>query len=138
LGVRTYAKQVAKALQQRIGKPTVSTSKDASPDPQIAKLLENRADGDEALVRTLVAIIEAEENYVPTGKVYPGRITLFWAMNSTQDFEDNRLGWRRLAALGLDVYKIPGNHTTIREEPNVRILAERLKICIERAQTDHK
>lgn len=138
LGVRTYAKQVAKALQQRIGKPPVSTGKDASPDPQIAKLLENRADGDEALVRTLVSIIDAEENYVPTGKVYPGRITLFWAMNSKEDFEDNRLGWRRLAALGLDVHKIPGNHTTIREEPNVRILAERLKICIKRAQKEHK
>ena len=132
-GVWTYGKGVAKALQRRIWRPAVSSDKTASPDPQIANLLEARTDLDEALVRTLRAIIHAEENYVPTGKIFPGRITLFWAMNSIKDFEDNRLGWRRLAAGGLEVHEIPGNHTTIREEPNVRVLAEKLKVCLKKS-----
>ena len=133
LGPRTYATEVVKALQRRLGKAPVLHGNVASLDPQIASLLANRTDRDEALVHTVEAIRDAEDNYVPSGKVYPGRITLFWAMNSIKDFEDNRLGWRRLAA-GLDVYEIPGNHTTIREEPNVRILVENLKICIEKAE----
>ncbi|HZI87679.1 MAG TPA: alpha/beta fold hydrolase, partial [Pyrinomonadaceae bacterium] len=132
-GVWTYGKGVAKALQRRLSRSAVSSEKTASPDAQIANLLEARTDRDEALVRTLRAIIHAEENYVPTGKIYPGRITLFWAMNSIKDFEDNRLGWRRLAAGGLEVHEIPGNHTTIREEPNVRVLAEKLKVCLKNA-----
>ena len=136
LGPRTYATEVVKGLQRRIGKsPLASTNNAVSPDPEIAKLLENRADRDEALIRTLRAIIEAENQYVPKGKIYPGRITLFWAMNSVQDVDDNRLGWRSLAADGLDVHTIPGNHTTIREEPNVRVLVDRLKLCLEKARS---
>ncbi len=133
LGARTYATEVVKGLGRRIWRVSAPTGNDASPDPEITKLLETRADGDEALVRTLQAIITAENEYVPRGKVYPGRITLFLAMNSSHDIDDNRLGWRSLAAGGLEVHEIPGNHTTIREEPNVRVLVDRLKLCIEKA-----
>ena len=136
LGAGKYGKEVVNALRRRIARQTLPNNNKTSPDPHIASLLEERTDRDEALVRTLAAIIEAEGNYVPTGKVFPGRITLFWAMNSIEDFDDNRLGWRRLAAGGLDVYEIPGNHTTIREEPNVRVLAEKLKLCLKKAMLE--
>ena len=130
LGARKYGEEVAGVLRRRITRRPVSTT---SPDPEIATLLKEHRDIDEALVRTLRAIIDAEQSYVPTGRIYPGRITLFWAMNSIEGFEDNRLGWRRLAAGGLEIHEIPGNHTTMREEPNVRVLAERLKLCLENA-----
>jgi len=35
-------------------------------------------------------------------------------------------GWQKLAA-GVDIQMIPGGHTTIFNEPNVGILADRLK-----------
>jgi hypothetical protein len=34
------------------------------------------------------------------------------------------LGWKALAGGGLDIVTIPGNHETILQEPNVRILAD--------------
>ena len=133
LGVRRYATEVVKSLRRRVVKSRASTGAYSSPDPEITKILEYRADADQALVQTLQGIIEAEHAYCPIGKMFPGRITFFWAMNYVPDGDDNRLGWRRLATAGLDVHEIPGNHTTIREEPNVRILVDRLKLCIERA-----
>ena len=43
------------------------------------------------------------------------------------------LGWGDLVANGLDVQQIPGNHTTLMQEPHVRVLAEKLKSSIEEA-----
>ena len=39
---------------------------------------------------------------------------------------DPRLDWIKVAANGSEVHVIPGNHVTINEEPNVRILADLL------------
>src|SRR6185369_718621 len=94
---------------------------------ELREALASRPDADDPLTRTIWAILEAERNYVPTRTVYPGRITLFWADNAPRGFEDNRRGWRRLAARGLNIHVVPGTHTTIREEPNVGVLVEQLR-----------
>jgi thioesterase domain-containing protein/acyl carrier protein len=55
-------------------------------------------------------------------------------------------GWKRLAAGGLTVYDVPGNHFTMIQEPQVRLLAERLNASIDEAiaegpdgsATDHR
>jgi amino acid adenylation domain-containing protein len=46
------------------------------------------------------------------------------------------MGWAGLAPAGIHTFDIPGNHHTITDEPNVAILAARLKLCLEAAEAD--
>ncbi len=78
------------------------------------------------------ACIQAEREYVP--QIYPGRITLFWASEApVLAHTDTRLGWGEVAADGLEVHIVPGDHGSMREEPHVGILAEKLSACLQRA-----
>lgn len=54
-------------------------------------------------------------------------------VNAERDyvFEDN--DWTRLVP-GVEVIEVPGNHDSMVLEPNVRVLAARMKACIERAE----
>ncbi|WNN88257.1 alpha/beta fold hydrolase [Gloeocapsopsis dulcis] len=85
-----------------------------------------------------------QRNYVP--QVYPGRVTLFRAINPLgKDFyyepdlptpddwynRDPEHGWAKLAAGGLEIHDVPGNHMAIFTEPYVGSLAEKLKACLE-------
>jgi len=58
---------------------------------------------------------------------YHGAVTVFWAresfVNSTYRF---RRGWDLLAPDDLELIVVPGSHTTMFEEPNVRALAAEL------------
>ncbi len=78
------------------------------------------------------AIRNAVRDYVP--RVYSGRAILFrcaeqpWWIGS-----DRQLGWGGLAAEGLELHEVPGNHLTIIRD-NVSILTEKLRICLEQAQ----
>ena len=69
------------------------------------------------------------------GEVYPGRITVFSPMESHSgylEFEPH-MGWNRLAAGGLEVYRVPGKVSGIIAEPYVKELARNLKECITKA-----
>jgi len=129
-GPRRYASKVSKAMKQRLtgrvaGDNNGSRETNAT-DADIQKLLVKDSGVDASLVRTVLAILSAEERYLPAQN-YPGKITLFWARDAPQDFEDNRLGWGRLAAGGLDLHVVPGTHTSMREEPLVAELVKKLK-----------
>jgi oxalate---CoA ligase len=66
---------------------------------------------------------------------YPGSATLFCASEkSLRGGRDPRSGWQNLAAGGLEVYEIPGGHVSILAEPQVRVLAQHLQACLDRAQ----
>jgi thioesterase domain-containing protein len=55
-------------------------------------------------------------------------LTLFRAMGDvfySQQYLAAGLGWRSLVG-DLDIYDIPGNHMAIVEEPQARILADRM------------
>lgn len=68
---------------------------------------------------------------------YPGRVTLFRA---TEPREKGgrcpHLGWDGVAAGGVEVYEVPGDHFTLLEEPHVQILAAQLKGCLDQTQAD--
>ncbi len=86
----------------------------------------------------------AAERY--RASTYPGRITLLrassvdqaalWELPSQrrQIFEDPTLGWDTVAAGGVEVHTVPGNHQTIIGAPHVETLAEILGTCIARAE----
>src|SRR5262249_14704307 len=69
----------------------------------------------------------AAKDYVT--KPYPGRVTLFLASEQTVE-GDQRDVWSKLALGGVELHQIPGDHVTLIEEPNVRVLAERLTGCL--------
>jgi amino acid adenylation domain-containing protein len=75
--------------------------------------------------------------YVP--KPYSSSITFF---RSSQPFLDDQKtsemisdpvsSWTQLSAHPIDVRIIPGDHTTMLAEPNIRVLAEQIKDCLKR------
>jgi len=124
-GSREYAQGIVnRRFKGRVSETKNETTSDL--DPEIQKVLAKDSGVDKSLVRTVLAIIAAGEQYAP-GRVYPGKITFFWARDAKRDFEDNRLAWRKLAGAGFDVHVVPGTHTSMREEPQVAELAAQLR-----------
>jgi amino acid adenylation domain-containing protein len=136
-GPKRYASEAAKGVKRRltgqVAEENNASGNSNGLDLEIQKVLANDSGVDESLVRTVTAILSAEERYMPVQN-YRGKITFFWAREAKRDFEDNRLGWRRVAAGGFDVHVGPGNHTSMREEPNVKVLAQELKSCLDGAR----
>ena len=85
----------------------------------------------------LEAHYRALREYVPTA--YPGRVTLFRARTRPLlRLHGRDLGWSRLAAGGLEIIEITGNHHSILSEPHVRVLAQRLRFYLEKAQATNE
>ena len=91
---------------------------------------------------------QAAKDYVP--QVYLGRVTLFKAtdipthhLTSGATATSRRyplLGWDKIAVRGVEVHSVPGAHSfegSMLNEPHVRVLAEKLKACLEQAQVDN-
>jgi len=81
------------------------------------------------------------QNYIP--KIYPEQITFFRASieddgsqlghPSSESEPDPTRGFTALSTKPIEVYEVPGTHHQIAREPNVRVLAEQLRDCIDRA-----
>jgi thioesterase domain-containing protein/acyl carrier protein len=130
-GVRNYSADLSRVLKQRHGRAN-SAADSAGSKPEVQSVVQDPQDA--SLVRTVAAIVEAERNYRPVNRSYPGKITLFWAEDASRDFEDNRSGWTRIAAGDCEIHIVPGTHTKMREEPHVKKLVEKLKPCLEKPQ----
>jgi amino acid adenylation domain-containing protein len=66
---------------------------------------------------------------------YPGRVTLFKCsvdLDPLRGPKAEDYGWGQWAA-GVEVIKCPGSHRTMLREPHVRVAAERLMACLDRA-----
>ena len=74
----------------------------------------------------------AAREYLP--RIYPGRVALFWASGDLTTSFDLLDGWRTLAAGGVDVHEISGNHINIVKEPHVGVLAKELRACLDEVQ----
>jgi aspartate racemase len=76
---------------------------------------------------------KAAEIYQP--KSYQGKITLLRAVDWLGGIGyqvDKYLGWSSLAGEGVEIYEVPGDHLSMFKATNLPILAEQLKICIDR------
>jgi amino acid adenylation domain-containing protein/FkbM family methyltransferase len=97
-------------------------------------------------LRAFKASKELLQQYEP--ETYTGRVTLFKASEvNTEDLLDLRqtmdvnfrdydsaLGWGAHTTEPVEIHVVPGDHVTIGVEPNVRVLADKLRLSIERAQ----
>jgi amino acid adenylation domain-containing protein len=93
-------------------------------------------------LRGLVQVYKTHAQIIYQPKdVYPSQITCFFSSEMpdqsseiSEGLEDLRLGWDKFSAKSLDIHIVPGSHLTMMSEPHVRILAERLRTCIQQAQ----
>ncbi len=84
------------------------------------------------LVKVLDCNVQAAKDYQP--QTFAGRATLFWSEYQNWYIKKHpTLGWGDLVADGLDIQQIPGNHTSLMQEPHVRVLAEKLQVSIAEA-----
>jgi len=75
----------------------------------------------------------AMSQYRPT--IYPGHLTIFRSVSrDLASGADDLLGWGVLVTGGIEVLDVTGSHLEMLNEPNVRVLAEKLRICLDRIQ----
>ncbi len=79
--------------------------------------------------------IIACRNYMPS--TYPGKLTLFFCNEGNKDLEPgDDFGWNSIVTGGVELHECPGKHTTVMQKPNVKVMAEKLIICLRQAQID--
>jgi amino acid adenylation domain-containing protein len=72
---------------------------------------------------------QADRDYHP--QVYRGDVYLFRCRVQSMEYAlCQDLGWSKLVAGNLSVQHIPGNHHRLLKEPNIRFVAEQLKLCM--------
>jgi thioesterase domain-containing protein len=85
-------------------------------------------------VELLKSDFQATRNYEL--HLYPGRVTLFKASEELAETSpDPTLGWSQWAVEDVKVYVVPGNHANMVYKPHVEVLAEKLKDCLNHAQS---
>jgi aspartate racemase len=129
-GFWEYILNLSHSVRRRLNRP-FSNANSSAAALEARNLVQNQQD--DALVQVVAAIFESENNYAINNRRYPGKITLFWADDEPRNFEDNRAGWSKLAAGGCEIHVVPGTHTTMREEPHVQEMVEKLRRCLEKA-----
>ncbi len=77
--------------------------------------------------------LQAYREYMP--QPFAGRVILFRSSQKPlRGVRDPYLGWGAYVPRGLEVYDVEGNHENILLEPQVRCVAEQLKVCLDEAQ----
>jgi amino acid adenylation domain-containing protein len=131
----------------RVHNLPLSVAELKSADDQLRYLLDRANLGDLAdngglshlrhLLDSSKSILRAGSHYRP--RPYPKRITLFRSTDMLPEengeeqfriYEDPALGWSKFSAEPIEVHQIPGTHFTLLAEPNVQVLAARLKTCL--------
>ena len=118
--------EVARRLRVRFASKSSSTTTDAvepsldSLPPEYQLLIETHR--------------RARDQYKP--RPYPGRVTLFRARTQRllASPDEHYFDWGRIAAGGVDVKMVPGNHLTMIDRPFVRILAHQMRRALDRVE----
>lgn len=77
---------------------------------------------------------QALRHYMP--HLYPGRITYFWACDTSERWPGNRRsGWEQLARGGLEFHQVTGGRDTMMREPHAKLLGDKLKACLTDARS---
>jgi len=136
LGPKHYVLSVGGSVARKLGIrfPEYSASVQLSSKEQ--EFADAASSSGDAVQRTEWGIYLATQvNYQNPERQFPGKITYFLARDNRygKGEDDNRLNWKRAAA-EFEVYKIPGRHDTMREEPFVAGLADKFASCLRKAQ----
>jgi amino acid adenylation domain-containing protein len=75
----------------------------------------------------------SNEMYAYVPQAYGGHVILFNAIDKFSSYKFSPdLGWKKFITGELEIHDISGDHSSLLEEPHVRILASALKKCIEK------
>jgi aspartate racemase len=91
--------------------------------PEVQQIQQERMD---AHINTL-------RRYKP--KVYPDSLVLLVTEGLSKQMQDPTLGWENMAAQGLEIYKLPGEHASYLGE-QVQNTAQRLRACLDEVQAE--
>jgi thioesterase domain-containing protein/acyl carrier protein len=80
------------------------------------------------------AFMYAARAYRPA--TYPGRLTLLRAWTSSSREQGALWGWDRVAAGGVELHRVPGDHDEVMREPKVAGLAAALRASMDRTSSD--
>lgn len=64
---------------------------------------------------------------------YPGVITLLRTAREESPGSTPDLGWAPLAAGGVEIHRVPGTHKSMLQSPNIEVVGQVLRECINRA-----
>ncbi|AFZ23898.1 acyl-CoA synthetase (AMP-forming)/AMP-acid ligase II [Cylindrospermum stagnale PCC 7417] len=75
-----------------------------------------------------------------TFEAYPGAVTLLRTEDENRADAvgvkyEPQFGWGEIVMGGLEIHYIPGSHLSLLDKPYVQVLAEKFKVCLEKAQT---
>lgn len=93
---------------------------------------------------------ESQPPYTP--QAYPGKVILFCSIPNKHDSVPpdrqipvisakftllffRRAGWDQRIKPDLEIITVPGDHISMQEEPHVKVLAEKLQFCLDKAVT---
>lgn len=84
------------------------------------------------IIRVFQANMEAMWNYKP--RIYPGKIIFFRAQDRREKYDPSHpeYPWIELAASGIEIHPVSGTHVTMNYDPHVQVIAEKLKVCLEK------
>jgi amino acid adenylation domain-containing protein len=122
--VKRHLKRVARNFGSRVSLRRIEAHRENLEDMlDVAALPDNHR-------RVSEALFEALSGY--TARSYRGRVTLFRtrAQPLFRALGKDK-GWKELAAQGVDVRIVPGNHLNMYDEPHVQVLAREIKACLE-------
>ncbi|GET39923.1 type I polyketide synthase [Microseira wollei] len=89
------------------------------------------------LLRVILKNFIASGDYVPS--VYAEKIHLFRTNEKLWEVErDNTLGWSNFAKGGVEIHQIPGHHLSVLRTPNVQVVAQKLKACLNHVHSQTK
>jgi amino acid adenylation domain-containing protein len=127
-------------IVDRVQEKLLGKQKPEQPNTELLELTQHlNLDPNNLLDRSIEQVakinFQAADDYVL--KPYPGRVTLFRAMHELAPegwcFKPD-LGWGNLAANGVDIVEIPSVHNRMFDEPYVKVVAEKLRDCLEGMQ----
>ncbi|WP_254173999.1 amino acid adenylation domain-containing protein [Planktothrix pseudagardhii] len=94
------------------------------------------------LVQVYIASLKAHRAYLPSG-LQQAPITLFRSSEvdvfegDTEELKQRRkepaLGWNEFSST-IDIHVVPGNHSTMMQQPHVQVLATQLLSCLKQTQ----
>ena len=98
-------------------------------------------DADNAHILGFINVYKANcrMNYSPQD-IKPTRITLFKASEQIEENALNEIkseptwGWNQYAECSVDILMVPGDHFSMMNQPNVQVLAEKLRECLVQVQ----
>ncbi|RKZ84633.1 MAG: hypothetical protein DRR19_17430 [Candidatus Parabeggiatoa sp. nov. 1] len=146
-----WLSDAARVIERGLGKPLEVSYKmlqTLDSEGQLNYLLERfkqasflPADADKTDIQGFIDVYKANcrIDYSPQN-LKPTRITLFQASELIEGHELNEQkaeptwGWHQYADGEVDIQVVPGDHFTMMSQPNVRVLADKLRACLGKFQ----